>query len=600
MRREASIPLFLWVATAALAHLMWGGGADQAAKVIEERLDVGRFASGIRSHVRSAIAPPLEIAIDDESAADEEAKPEEKPEEEADDDESSEDEQVADDGKPEPPPKLKPKPEPPPKKEEEDDPTLKQIFDTKKEEPDKVEEKPAEPAKAEAEPAPVLTLPRMPNKIAVQQHVEKEQPDNPDANFIADKANKVAEETRARITSTDQNDPKPTPGSSPSGPKEDPGNAEETRVAQDTDQAGEKLMAPGGSQSEKAERATASTPIPKSGTEASAAAPGPAGAQTQKAAAASASQSEEQDQKARAATPESLGAPEVVANNDGSFTMSRPEAATPEKKARKAKKKLPPRKPRSLIEAMGLGAAGRTPGGVALNLTPNMANESIGSDELSRLRRADGERRRSQHRGSWAAPGLERYRSAIENYVPSVKPGNQTALNTAAVPFASYLTQIHNRIHPIFADQFLGSLDRLPSSHPLNDQTLVTALEIVVEREEGRLVRRGVTRTSGVTAFDISAIAAVERASPFGVPPDAIVSPDGNVYLHWEFRRDAMACSTMYAHPYILNVQPKPAPAPSAPPQPPFRGPDDETPPKGERHGQLDPPPKPAEPAPKG
>ena len=125
--------------------------------------------------------------------------------------------------------------------------------------------------------------------------------------------------------------------------------------------------------------------------------------------------------------------------------MSRPQAATSEQRAQKAKKKLPPRRPRSILESLGLGAAGRTAGGVALNLTPTMATEAVGSNEMSRLVRADGERRRSQHRGSWATPSFERYRSAIENYVPSVSP-HQTALNTAAVPFASYLTQIHTRI----------------------------------------------------------------------------------------------------------------------------------------------------------
>jgi hypothetical protein len=61
--------------------------------------------------------------------------------------------------------------------------------------------------------------------------------------------------------------------------------------------------------------------------------------------------------------------------------------------------------------------------------------------------------------------------------------------------------------------------------------------------------------------------------------------PDGNVYLHWEFRRDQMACSTLYAHPYILKVQPKAAPLPGTTPLPPFRGPDDETPEPGERPG---------------
>ena len=72
------------------------------------------------------------------------------------------------------------------------------------------------------------------------------------------------------------------------------------------------------------------------------------------------------------------------------------------------------------MEALGLGSAGRTENGVSLNLTPNQAVAAIGSDEMSRLRRTDGERRRSQHRGTWRTPSFERYRSAIENYVPSI------------------------------------------------------------------------------------------------------------------------------------------------------------------------------------
>src|SRR6478735_7482824 len=136
MRREASIPLFLWAASAILAHLLWSGGADQAARLIDERLDVASFAAGIRSHVRGAVAPPIEIAINDESAPDE-AKPDEK------------------------------KPEPVPVPEE------------KKPEPPKPERVlPATPAE-EPKPIPQLDLPK---KIAVTQHVEDEhQKDNPDA-----------------------------------------------------------------------------------------------------------------------------------------------------------------------------------------------------------------------------------------------------------------------------------------------------------------------------------------------------------------------------------------------------------------------------------
>jgi len=589
MRREASIPVFLWAASAILAHLLWGGGADQAARLIEERLDVASFAAGIRNHVKRSVAPPLEIALEDESLPDEATKPEENPDAVKDD---VEDEPEA------PPDEVEDKPVAPPKEQSKPKP------EEKKPEPEPVVEPPKpEPPKAELvkppaeEPKPVPQL-ELPKKIAVKQHVEDEhQKDNPDAQYIAEKANRVAEETRARISSTDQNEKKPTPGTAPSGPKEDPGNSEETHVRQDSDQPGLRAFAPGGSHSEDAARATASTPAPKEGKD-GAAAPGAPGAQLEKAPKPAVADSQDRDQTAKAATPESAGSPEVVANNDGSFSMSRPQAPTPEQRARKAKKKLPPRRPRSILEALGLGAAGRTMNGVALNLTPNMAAEAVGSDEMSRLRRADGERRRSQHRGSWATPSFERYRSAIENYVPSVKPGDATALNTAANAFAGYLNQVHSRIHPIFADEFLDSLDHLPASHPMNDQRLVTAIEMVLEREEGRLVRRGVTHTSGITAFDISAIAAVDRAAPFGPPPSEIVSPDGKVYVHWEFRRDGMACSTLFAQPIIKRAQPTPAPLPGAPPLPPFRGPDEELPQPEQRHGFLAPPagPKPAAP----
>jgi hypothetical protein len=84
-------------------------------------------------------------------------------------------------------------------------------------------------------------------------------------------------------------------------------------------------------------------------------------------------------------------------------------------------------------------------------------------------------------------------------------------------------------------------------------------------------VKMGVTRTSGVTAFDISALESVQRASPFGAPPPSIVSPDGNVYLHWEFHRNpTLACSTYFARPFILKVPQKTAPPSTEPPKGPF------------------------------
>jgi len=93
----------------------------------------------------------------------------------------------------------------------------------------------------------------------------------------------------------------------------------------------------------------------------------------------------------------------------------------------------------------------------------------------------------------------------------------------------------------------------------------------------------GVTKFSGITAFDIAALDSVKRAAPFGTPPREIVSPDGKVYLHWEFHRNQYACSTLNARPFILKAQPGTAPTEVTPPPAPSDP--TETSPR-ERHGQ--------------
>jgi hypothetical protein len=81
------------------------------------------------------------------------------------------------------------------------------------------------------------------------------------------------------------------------------------------------------------------------------------------------------------------------------------------------------------------------------------------------------------------------------------------------------------------------------------------------------VVTMGIVKTSGATAFDINALEAVNKAAPFGKPPSEIVSPDGNVYLHWEFHRNPdMACSTWFAYPYILKGPPSAPPPSNVPP----------------------------------
>ncbi len=580
MRREANIPLFLWITTAVVVHLLWSGGADQGAKIMEQRLDIQRFARAVQSHVRG-VGTPIEIALQDDEQ-DPEDKPAQKDEPVAPDAVKPPDQQTADQDDPQakkkPPEKERvlpdlPKPPPPEKKPPQPKPEQKAL-----------EVKPAPP---EAKPPPELTVPK---KIAVKQVTDDDkQPDNPNAAFIADQANHVLQETQARITSADQNDAKPSPGGDHASPDKSPGDSDHSRVLQAEDKPGAKDNAPSETPASEADKLAAMRP-PAASEPAHQRSAEPA--QTESGARTGAdlahtTASAQEGQKAQATSKQSDASPEAVTSESGGFTVPGPRLAFVEQAEAKARKARPLPKRRSMGQALfGYGSAGTTANGVNLNLAPNTAVAAIGVDQLARERLVDGERRRSAHLGSWHPMDPSRWRSAIENYVPSVKPGNQTALNTARSAFAGYLNAIHNRIHPIFADSFLGSLDNLPPSHPMNNEELSTEIEIILDQESGNVVRMGVTKFSGITAFDIAALDSVKRAAPFGAPPREIVSPDGNVYLHWEFHRNSEACSTFNARPFILKAKPSTAPTPIAPPAAPS-DPLETAPP--ERHGKAAP-----------
>jgi TonB family protein len=541
MTRDPTIPLFLWICAAICSHLLFGGGAEVVARIHDDKSYLARMASFARDRVRQEEAT-FEIA-------------------------------GLDVGNPSPEPQAPPPPPPPPPKPvasekpaQVEPPKPAAKPEAKKEEPKKTVNVVIKPEPAKPLPPPP---PQTDQRIAVRQHVKQNQEDNPNARFVGDEANHVDQETVATQTSHDKDEENPTPGGNHAGPNDHVGDSDRTKIAESEEHKGEKNRAPGekGTEFEVQKLPPLETP-PGRVTVA-----GPKTAQVPIAGgdgrqAAVAPPTPAQMAPGGAAPP----SPEVTssANGNWSFNPVRPNPglgqAQDQGAGQATKSPLAPKQGTTSTTWLGLGGH-PGPGQINLNLNQQGVVAAVGQDQLRKEREADGERRRSEHRGSWIASNFERWRSAIENYVSTVKPGNQTALNTAAVPFASYLNGMHNRIHPIFADNFLGSLDGLPKEHPLNDQKLITRLEIVVTRD-GHLVKMGIVRTSGVTAFDIAALDSVQRASPFGPAPSAIVSPDGNVYLHWEFHRDEVyACSTMNARPFLLNVPP-PSGAPPEP-QPP-------------------------------
>ena len=197
-------------------------------------------------------------------------------------------------------------------------------------------------------------------------------------------------------------------------------------------------------------------------------------------------------------------------------------------------------------QAGGERAKGRGPGG---KVAWSQYEAAVGSDKLEEDRRAYIAERKSSQRGVAREKTWNEFRAAIENYAPGVRPGATTALNAAASPFATYIAQVHRRIHQQFADRFLRSLPI--GGSPYQDPTLMTKLEIVLNRD-GSVHRIGVVRSSGLLPFDFGAFNSVLRGQPYATPPSSILSGDGRVYFHWGFYRNQRQCGTFNAEPYIV------------------------------------------------
>jgi hypothetical protein len=523
MLREARTPLLLWISTAGMVHVVGGESAARVAQVVNERREIVAFSRAVRSVLRPS---ETTVEIDALPIPDKEEEP---PPSEAPTESHGTAELLAKPSTvlavPPPPIELPSVVEQPPKPE-----------------PAKPVEKPPETvAKA---PAQELTLPKLDGRLAVKQHVQKGQEDNPTAPRIADDSNRTEDERMARIRSYDQDSPNPTPGQPIAGKDKEPGNSqnEQPGFANPSDEPGE---------ARSGAKEGSDRPAP----------PGaPREAPLRTAPERPATQQPTSGQPERAATPGQEGRPGGSGPNAAGAVGSSAEYSLDPSGGDER-----PRRPAQPARAGTAGVAG-IPGTLGFGL-PGPYNlsmpgliDAIDTAELERERERAHAARMSKHRGSFAGADFQQYRAAVENYDPSVKLGNQTSLNAARVPFASYINAIHNRIHPNFADGFLRSLDSLPRDDKLN-QKLIAHVEIVLERQEGRVVRRGITKPSGVTAFDVAALKSIDQAAPFGKPPDIIASPDGRVYLHWEFHRDPYyACTSRFARPFLLKATAKPEP----------------------------------------
>jgi TonB family protein len=192
--------------------------------------------------------------------------------------------------------------------------------------------------------------------------------------------------------------------------------------------------------------------------------------------------------------------------------------------------------------------------GLNTPLSFNDYERLMGKDKMDEERQVAA-RKMSSHKGHWERK-LDAIKSSLENFVPDVKPGNQTALKTRAHPFALYIARMHRRIHELWGFGFLEQLDSKPADDPLNDQNLWVNLEMSVNAD-GTVHKVTIAKTSGKTEFDVAAVDTVISAGPYEPTPDAIRSPDGRIYLRWGFYRNWRQCGTFNVEPYILDKAPE-------------------------------------------
>jgi hypothetical protein len=565
MLREANIPFLLWLPAALVFHLVTGSGAVEAANVLSERADILAFARSVRSDVRESLLMTIEFGVGVGEEEAEETKDDDgtaKSDDEPSDEEVEEETPVVEKVKPKAPTAERKAPAPlppaPPKKEPEKVALTPSPPPPEKKEPAKKE---PEPDKKEPEPdkkeAQTLTLPKPDGRIAVinDPSLAKDQPDNENARRIADYANTVQEETMARFRSYDQNTSKPTGGGEPTPiPMEQSGNnlQDERGFSNQVEADGDPRQGSKGGPSEQEQVAIARSQqgknVPNAAKDGVKAVKGAAG---------------------RAEHTGPLASEALSSNESGDAAGSWSISADAEGDGKAAQKG---RKGRKAIAGSAAIPGVPMPGALPQQYSINAYGlvEALGAQHLRQEQQKARNTRLARHRGSFKANEFQEYRAAIENYDPSVKAGNQSSLNAARVPFAGYINMMHNRIHPIFADSFLGSLGKLSADDRLSDLKLTTHMELVLDGQSGNVVRAGIVRGSGVTAFDVAALSSAKSAGPFGQPPEAIVSPDGNVYVHWEFYRDPYyACTSKFARPYLIKSAPKPdddGPGPRRPP----------------------------------
>jgi TonB family protein len=146
------------------------------------------------------------------------------------------------------------------------------------------------------------------------------------------------------------------------------------------------------------------------------------------------------------------------------------------------------------------------------------------------LSACSGSRSRSPTIGSGDVPAYP------TDFVPPPPLGDPPAGDPAAYG-RPYLDAIYRGGVKEAWTQFLEECRlRLPPAHPLNQPTLATVVDVVID-PRGALLDVKVAE-AGNADFDSAALDVMRDRAPYPPPPPPLLSDDGNLHLQWRFARD--------------------------------------------------------------
>ncbi|MDX9720827.1 MAG: hypothetical protein RBU37_08760 [Myxococcota bacterium] len=185
-------------------------------------------------------------------------------------------------------------------------------------------------------------------------------------------------------------------------------------------------------------------------------------------------------------------------------------------------------------------------------LSPWELEQIYGEKAERMIKQLAQERERAGLFGGWEEDWAK-VKGSFEGQGPRVKAGQSKAVALHRKEVWQYIALMHKRIHPQWAETYLLNLDLLAGSvtNPLSNPDLRTVLEIRVS-EQGAIDDVQIVSTSGIAEYDAEAIHVAWNSGPGEVVPEAMLSDDGFVYLHWSFWRDQRQCGTFGVQVYVL------------------------------------------------